>query len=172
MDLALIRGACFALMLFVGTGGCGGGDSGGVDAANARATRICTGSCSSDDECIEDIGGAPMPGIDPTNFRCQAGQCVFRECASDDECTAGGTRPHLRCRTVAGRALCIEPCEPASEECFFGGCFHQDDAGGSFCSYEGCSTDGHCENVGTCDEARGWCVCESTDQCGQYACGE
>ncbi|WP_437338890.1 hypothetical protein [Sorangium sp. So ce394] len=151
-----------------GAGGMGGAGTGGAGGTGgATIYGYCAKGCATPaDCCAPGQGNCPSDSY-PTNYTCDEGICGAPQCASQDDCTNGGTNPNKQCVPSGGVRQCVTPCSVDTDCSGRAKCVGVDDVGKTFCRIESepfvCTSTEECGGSGKCVE--GACVCEGNDDC-------
>jgi hypothetical protein len=125
---------------------------------------LCRRECMLPNDCC---GGAdPCPSMEyPGNVACEGGLCIPATCTSAQQCEAA--IPGSTCESVDGFEQCVVLCEDDAPCAALGAdftCGSPTDGGARYCNRL-CTTGAVVCSAGTCDDATGLCLCESSDQC-------
>ena len=146
----------------------GGAGSGGSGSGGALA--YCAQSCTAAADCCPD--GLPDCPSDayPNNYGCEEGLCTPPQCATDDDCTFGGTVPGYGCLSLSDFKVCGPTCDADADCTAPLTCTGEDDDGVKYCAGEataGCRSDADCPAGygGICDVDSGGCTCGDDADC-------
>jgi hypothetical protein len=135
------------------------------------------------DDCCPTTG---CLGPYPNNYTCNGGVCRSPQCASDQDCTFGGTITGYVCKAAKGLMACLQPCTGDGDCSGTATCARTADDGTKYCAVVDppcandadcgagsrcqatvcvCADDSFCGGAGKCNKATGDCTCGAEADC-------